>query len=117
MHETGPPRHLGGLALAGIVVAILAVGLAQGQDDWHAPLVLVGALLESAAVGYATRRVWLGYLTDWRKPRPELLPPPDLPEGDRAGQWRMWSLTTDEALIAAAMAIAGIVVSALGNLI
>ena len=66
MHETGPPRHLTGLALAGIVIAILAVGLAQGQDDWHAPLVLVGALLEVTAVGYATRRVWLGQIAGWR---------------------------------------------------
>jgi hypothetical protein len=117
MHETGPPRHLTGLALAGIVIAILAVGLAQGQDDWHAPLVLVGALLEIAAIGYATRRVWLGFLVERRTPRPPAPPPSELPAGDRAGQWQMFSLTTDEALIAGAMAIAGIVVSAIGNLL
>jgi hypothetical protein len=121
MHETGPARHLTGLALAGIVIAILAVGLAQGQDDWHAPLVLVGALLEITAVGYATRRAWLPLLSGWRRPPASEGPPPPeppaLPEGDRAGLWRMFSLTADEALIAAAMAIAGIVVSAAGNLV
>jgi hypothetical protein len=117
MHETGPPRHLTGLALAGFVIAILAVGLAQGQDDWHAPLVLVGALLEVAAVGYATRRAWLGQLAGWRTPPSAAPEPPVLPEGDRAGQWQLFSLTRDEALIAGAMAIAGIAVSAIGNLV
>jgi hypothetical protein len=117
MDETGPAGHLTGLALAGIVIAILAVGLAQGQDDWHAPLVLVGALLEVTAVGYATRRVWLGHLTTWRTPRPELPPAPEQPASDPTGQWRLFSLTTDEALIAGAMAIAGIVVGAIGNLV
>src|SRR3954452_7293626 len=112
MHETRPARHLTGLALAGIVIAILAVGLAQGQDDWHAPLVLVGALLEITAIGYATRRVWLELLIGWRVPRApaEDPPPPAVPAGDRAGQWQLFALTRDEALIAGAMAIAGIVV-------
>jgi hypothetical protein len=119
MHETGPAKHLTGLALAGIVIAILAVGLARGQDDWHAPLVLVGALLEITAVAYATRRIWLEYLIAWRAPQAPGEGPArsELPEGDRAGLWPMFSLTTDEALIAGAMAIAGIVVSAVGNLL
>ena len=41
-------------------MAIFAVGLARGQDDWHAVLVLVGALLQVLAVVYATRSIWLG---------------------------------------------------------
>jgi hypothetical protein len=118
MQDLGPSRHLAGLALAGIVVAILTVGLARGQDDWHAPLVVVGALLEITAVGHATRRVWLELLISWRVPRPPGGDPPsELPEGDRAGQWRMFALTQDEALIAGGMAIAGIVISAIGNLV
>jgi hypothetical protein len=119
MQDPGPSRHLTGLVLAGIVVAILAVGLARGQDDWHAPLVVVGALLEVTAVVYATQRVWLELLISWRVPRPpsDDPPPPELPEGDRAVQWRLFALTPDEALIAGAIAIAGIVISAIGNLV
>src|SRR3954447_17773113 len=98
MHETGPARHLTGLALAGIVVAILAVGLSQGQDDWHAPLVLVGALLEIAAVGYATRHAWLGHLTSLRRPGAGQ-PQSDLPEGERTGLLERFGLTTDDALL------------------
>ncbi|MDX6620849.1 MAG: hypothetical protein QOK36_3235 [Gaiellales bacterium] len=118
MHSPAASTRLSGLVLAGIVVAILAAGLARGQDNWQAALVLVGALLEITAIGYATRRVWLSLLVTRRVPRADE-PQKDAPlppAGDRAGQIPLFMLTPDEALIAGAMAIAGIVVSAVGTL-
>ncbi len=117
MHEDGTSTRLSGLVLAGIVVAILAAGLARGQDNWHDALVLVGALLEITAIAYATRRIWLDLLVTWRVPRagkPEA-DAPEKPKGDRARQIRLFALTPDEALIAGAMAIAGIALSAAGT--
>ena len=69
MHERNALGRLSGLALAGVVVAIFAVGLARGQDDWHAVLVLVGALLQVLAVVYATRSIWLAPLLRLRRSR------------------------------------------------
>jgi hypothetical protein len=100
-----------------MVVAILAVGLAEGQDDWHAALVVVGALLQVSAILYATKRIWLGLLASWRAPRPPGPEPSALPEGDRTGLVGLFSLTSDEVLVAGAMAIAGIVLTAVGNLV
>jgi hypothetical protein len=117
MHENETHTRLSGLVLAGIVVAILAAGLARGQDNWRAALVLVGALLEITAIGYATRRLWLDLVISWRVPRAAKADAAAsvLPEGDRARQTRVFMLTPDEALIAGAMAIAGIVLSAVGT--
>jgi hypothetical protein len=117
MHADGTSTRLSGLLLAGIVVAILAAGLARGQDNWHDALVLVGALLEITAIAYATRRIWLDLVISWRVPPPAEpeAEAPVLPEGDRARQIRVFMLTPDEALIAGAMAIAGIALSAAGS--
>ena len=117
MHEDGTRTRLSGLLLAGIVVAILAAGLARGQDNWRAALVLVGALLEITAIAYATRRIWLDLALSWRVPRTAEAEAPAsvLPEGDIARQIRVFMLTPDEALIAGAMAIAGIVLNAAGT--
>jgi hypothetical protein len=118
MDEDGTSTRLSGLVLAGIVVAILAAGLARGQDNWHDALVLVGALLEITAIAYATRRIWLDLVVSWRVPPPAAeaeADAPVLPEGDRARQIRVFMLTPDEALIAGAMAIAGIALSAAGT--
>jgi hypothetical protein len=119
MRDERATERLTGLALAGVVVAILAVGLAEGQDDWHAALVLVGSLLQIAAILYATKRIWLDLLTRWRRARPAApeAPPPVLPEGDRMHLTRLFALTPDEALVAGAMAIAGIVLTTIGNLV
>jgi hypothetical protein len=99
--------RLTGLALSGVVVVILAVGLAEGQDDWHAALVVVGALLQVGAILYATKRIWLGL---WRSPQAPGPEPSMVAEGNR------W-LAPDDALVAGAMAIAGIVLTAVGNLV
>jgi hypothetical protein len=120
MRETSAIDRLSGLALAGIVVAIFAVGLARGQDDWHAVLVLVGAVLQVAAVLYATRRIWLGPLR--RKVgerRLELEVEGSEPGGDAtpAGRTPEFFLTAEEALIAGAMAIAGVLLTLAGNLL
>ena len=119
MHDPEASTRLSGLVLAGIVVAILAAGLARGQDNWQAALVLVGALLEITAIGYATRRVWLGLLVTWRVPRADepQTDAPVPPAGGRAGQIPVFMLTPDEALIAAAMAIAGIALTAVGTVL
>ena len=109
--------RLTGLALAGVVVAILAIGLAVGQNDWHDALVVVGALLQVTAILYATRRVWLGLIASWRSRRPADADPPTPPEGSRTGLIPLFSLTPDDALVAGAMAIAGIVLAAVGNLV
>jgi hypothetical protein len=119
VHHPATSTRLSGLVLAGIVVAILAAGLARGQDNWQAALVLVGALLEITAIGYATRRVWLSLLVTWRVPRPDepQADAPMPPAGDRAGQIPLFMLTPDEALIAGAMAIAGIALTAVGTVL
>ena len=117
MREQRATDRLTGLALAGVVVAVLAVGLAVGQDDWHDALVVVGALLQVTAILYATRRIWLGLFTSWRSRRPAEPEPPASPEGARTGLVPLFSLTPEDALVASAMAIAGIVLTAVGNLV
>jgi hypothetical protein len=120
MDERSAIDRLSGLLLAGVVVAIFAVGLARGQDDWHSVLVLVGALLQVAAVLYATRRIWLGSLMSAVRRRPrelEVQNPVPLPEGDRQGLTRMFSLTEEEALVAGGLAIAGVILTLAGNLV
>jgi len=115
MHERGAIDRLSGLLLAGVVVAIFAVGLARGQDDWHSVLVLVGALLQVAAVVYATRRIWLGPLIGALRrdpPAREAQNPTPLPEGDRT-----FSLSEEEALVAGGLAIAGVLLTLAGNLL
>ena len=114
MRDQRATDRLTGLALAGVVVAILAVGLAVGQNDWHDALVVVGALLQVTAILYATRRIWLGLIASWRSRRPAGAEPP---EGGRTGLIPLFSLTPDDALVAGAMAIAGIVLTAVGNLV
>jgi hypothetical protein len=110
MQERSATDRLSGLALAGIVVAIFAVGLARGQDDWHAVLVLVGALLQVLAVLYATKSIWLGWLLNLRAGRRLEL---ESDEPERAG----FVLTQEEALVAGGMAIAGVLLTLAGNLL
>jgi hypothetical protein len=115
MHERSAIDRLSGLLLAGVVVAIFAVGLARGQDDWHSVLVLVGALLQVAAVLYATRRIWLDSLIGAVRRDPPALEaqnPVPHPEGDRR-----FSLTEEEALVAGGLAIAGVLLTLVGNLL
>ena len=117
MRDQRATDRLTGLALAGVVVAILAVGLAVGQNDWHDALVIVGALLQVTAILYATRRIWLGLIASWRSPRPAGDTPPAPAESPRTGLIPLFSMTPDDALVAGAMAIAGIVLTAVGNLV
>jgi hypothetical protein len=109
MRERNAIHRLSWLALAGIVVAIFAVGLARGQDDWHAVLVLVGALLQVIAVIYATKRIWLGALLNLRADRQLTL------EGD--AERPAFFVTQEEALVAGGMAIVGILLTLAGNLL
>jgi hypothetical protein len=120
MRERSAIDRLSGLLLAGVVVAIFAVGLARGQDDWHSVLVLVGALLQVAAVLYATRRIWLGSLIGVVRrdaPAVESQNPVPLAEGDRQGLFRMFCLTEEEALVAGGLMIAGVLLTLVGNLL
>jgi hypothetical protein len=117
MRDHRATDRLTGLALAGVVVAVLAVGLAVGQDDWHDALVLVGALLQVTAILYATRRIWLGLIASRRSRGPAEPEPPAAPEGGGTGLIPLFSLTPEDAVVASAMAIAGIVLTAVGNLV
>jgi predicted small integral membrane protein len=119
MRDQRATDRLTGLALAGVVVAILAVGLAVGQNDWHDALVIVGALLQVTAILYATRLIWLALIASWRSPRPagDTAPAPAPAESPRTGLIPLFSITPDDALVAGAMAIAGIVLTAVGNLV
>lgn len=116
MQERSATDRLSGLALAGIVVAIFAVGLARGQDDWHAVLVLVGALLQVLAVVYATRRIWLAPLLDLRSGH-QLELETTAPEHEQTAQTQGFFITQEDALVAGGMAIAGILLTLAGNLI
>jgi hypothetical protein len=119
MQERNALGRLSGLALAGIVVAIFAVGLARGQDDWHTVLLVVGAALQVLAVVYATKRIWLMPLMSLRADRQlELeVERPESPAEDPAGQIRLFALTPEEALLAGAMAVAGVLLILAGNLL
>jgi hypothetical protein len=97
------------LALAAIVLAIFAVGLAEGQDDWHAALVLVGGALQAVAVLYATRGAWLPPLQSLRARRPAN-------DADKAGPVR-FALTQEDGLVAGGMMIAGVILTLAGNLL
>ena len=119
MHERSAIDRFPGVALGIAVVAIFAAGLAYGQDDWHAVFVLVGALLQVAAVVYATRRIWLPALLRVVEGRPRELesenPQPRF-EGDRQGV-RLFSLGEEEALVAAGVFIAGVLFTLAGSLL
>jgi hypothetical protein len=119
MHERSAIDRFSGLALVVVVVAIFAVGLAYGQDDWHAVLVIVGAGLESAAVVYATRRIWLPSLLRVVQRRPRELesenPQPRF-EGDRQGV-RLFSLSEEEALVAGSVFLVGVLFTLVGSLL
>ena len=119
MRERTAVHRLSWLALAGIVVAIFAVGLARGQDDWHAVLVIVGALLQVLAVVYATQRIWLGPLEAQRAERQLTLESeaPAAPAAPDSGGGRAFVLTQEEALVAGAMAIAGVLLTLAGSLV
>jgi hypothetical protein len=109
--------RLSGLALAGIVVAIFAVGLARGQDDWHAVLVLLGALLQVIAVVYVTKSIWLGPLLNLRTGR-QLTLESETHEYPRTDdRVSGFSVSAEEALVAGGMAIAGILLTLAGNLL
>jgi len=110
MQERTAIDRLTWLALAGIVVAIFAVGLAEGQDDWHAALVLVGGALEVLAVLYATRTLWLGPLRRLRADR-------QLTLGSDPAETPAFTLTPEDALVAGGMMIAGVVLTLAGNLL
>jgi hypothetical protein len=113
MHDRSAIGRLSGLLLAGVVVAIFAVGLARGQDDWHAMLVLLGALLQVLAVIYATKRIWLAPLLNLRPDRQLELESSE-PASERTGRFL---ITQEEALVAGGMAIAGVLLTLAGNLI
>src|SRR5215210_1818890 len=115
MHERNALGRLSGLALAGVVVAIFAVGLARGQDDWHAVLVLVGALLQVLAVVYVTRSIWLAPLVRLRRSR-QLTPEGEAPT-EQPHDGRTFTITQEDALVAGGMAIAGILLTLAGNLL
>jgi hypothetical protein len=117
MHERSAIGRLSGLALAGIVVAIFAVGLARGQDDWHTVLLLVGAALQVLAVVWATRRIWFPPLMSLRASRQPELEQPESPPEDEVGATRIFVLTSDDALLAGGMAIAGVLLALAGNLL
>ena len=117
MQDQNALGRLAGLLLAGIVVAIFAIGLAHGQDDWHAVLVLLGALLQVLAVVYATRSIWL---------RAVAAAPIRTPAGAREHFGRLrrnpapvqaFFISQEDALVAGGMAIAGILLTLAGNLI
>ena len=119
MHERTAIDRFSSAALAIVVIAIFAVGLAYGQDDWHAVLAIVGAGLEIAAVVYATRRIWLPALLRVVQRRPRELesenPQPRF-EGDRRGV-RLFALSEEEALLAGGVFIAGVLFSLAGSLL
>lgn len=117
MQERSAIGRLSGLALAGIVVAIFAVGLARGQDDWHAVLVLLGALLQVIAVVYVTKSIWLGPLLNLRADG-QLTLEGETHEHPHAGdRVRGFSVSAEEALVAGGLAIAGILLTLAGNLL
>jgi hypothetical protein len=116
MQDRSTIGRLTGLLLAGVVVAIFAIGLAHGQDDWHAVLVLLGALLQVLAIVYATRRIWLGPLLNVRS-GDQLERETIAPESAKTGQTQKFFITQEDALVAGGMAIAGVLLTLAGNLI
>ena len=109
--------RLAGSALAGIVVAIFAIGLAHGQDDWHAVLVLLGALLQVLAVALRDAAHLARAAAE-----PALRPPAELEssrprEPDKIGPVQAFFISQEDALVAGGMAIAGILLTLAGNLI
>jgi hypothetical protein len=111
MQERRAIDRLTWLALAAVVVAIFAVGLANGQDDWHDVLVLVGGLLQVVAVLYATRSLWFGPLRALRTNRQLTL------GSSGAEEEPGFSLSQEEVLVAGGMMIAGVVLTLAGNLL
>jgi hypothetical protein len=105
-----PGARLAGPALAAVVIAIFAAGLARGQDDWHDALAIVGALLEVLAVAHATRRLWLARLPG-RLGRRAL----ESGEGERPSVPAL-ALTEEEALVAGGLFVAGVLLTLAGSL-
>jgi hypothetical protein len=66
MDDPRPFDHLPSLVMGTLAGLVIAAGLAQGLDAWHAVLVILGTSLQVAAVAYATRSVWRPWMAQKR---------------------------------------------------